>query len=175
MSLSKVSLLDRGYIIHIDNWYNSVRLCEYLITRNTGVRGTVRMNRGIPTELRVKRQLPVSSTFMRNENGVLAIIFTDKRDVYFLSTVDKAGTIQKQRYLPRNRSQAYEKPSAIERYNFGMLGVDLTDQYPSGITAARRAHVWFKKYGIHMIQRLLLNAHIMDQQNDSYVTFLNFS
>ena len=41
--LSKVDLLDKGYIINVDNWYNSLRLAEYLLTRDTRIRGTIHM------------------------------------------------------------------------------------------------------------------------------------
>ena len=51
------NLLDKGYVVHIDNWYCSLRLVEYLYNqRKTGVRGTVRVCRGIPLELQGKKQ-----------------------------------------------------------------------------------------------------------------------
>ena len=42
--LEKAGVLDKGHIISCDNWYCSVRLSEYLFSRSTGFRGTIRAN-----------------------------------------------------------------------------------------------------------------------------------
>ena len=55
--LHHLNSLDKGCVVHIDNCYGSLRLVEYLYNqRKTGVRGTVRVCRGIPLELQGKKQ-----------------------------------------------------------------------------------------------------------------------
>lgn len=65
--LSKSNLLDKGYIITLDNWYNSARLAEFLWSRNTDLSGTVRPNRGIPQQLHVQQKdlAKYESAYMR--------------------------------------------------------------------------------------------------------------
>ena len=38
-------LLDKGYSLYIDNFYTSVPLAKYLLTRDTRVTGTIKSNR----------------------------------------------------------------------------------------------------------------------------------
>ena len=56
-------LLDKDYNLSTDNWYNSASLAMCLDARNTGMRGTVRCNRGIPPQLRenFKFELKISN------------------------------------------------------------------------------------------------------------------
>ena len=104
--LSKGNLLDKGYNLNMDNYYCSVRLNEYLSTRNTGMRGTIRENRGVPSELRRITQQPISSKYMRKDD-ILVVKFTDKKHVYFISSIEEAGEISKTRVLPGNRRIEY--------------------------------------------------------------------
>ena len=78
----------------------------------------------------------------------------------FITTVEKAGELIKKRILPDNQRINYMKPIAIDIYNHHMGGVDIMDQYMDSADATRRSHVWFKKLGIHLLQRLLMNAFI---------------
>lgn len=172
--LSRAQMLDKGYVVTLDNWYCSIRLAKYLWRRTTGLRGTCRTARGIPNELQQKRMHPISSAYMR-KGEVLAIRFCDKKDVFLLSTVDAAGEIEKQRVLPGGQRIVYDKPSAIDNYNHEMIGVDLCDQLISSISCVRRTHAWFKKLGLHFIQRLLLNSYIRYTQEQEKVKFLEFT
>ena len=172
--LSRAGLLDKGYVVTLDNWYCSVRLAEYLTTRKTGLRGTIRANRGVPAELKGKNMNPISSAFIRHDN-MLIVRFCDKRDVYLISTVDKAGTLEKERFLPGGNVSNYEKPTAIDTYNNTMSGVDKCDQIIAGVTCVRRTHAWFKKLGLHMLQRLLLNAHVLYCREQEKIKFLDFT
>ena len=106
-----------------------------------------------------KRLVAPSSAYMR-KGDVLAVKFADKKDVYVLSTIDAADEVVKERILPGNVRVNINKPTAIDRYNQEMGGVDLADQYVSHYDITRKTHAWFKKVGLNGIQRLLLNAHI---------------
>ena len=47
-------LLDKGYNLYVDNFYTSVPLAKYLLTRNTHLSGTVKANR-LPQTVENKR------------------------------------------------------------------------------------------------------------------------
>ena len=142
--LAKASLLDKGYMVTLDNWYTSLRLVEYLWKRRTAVRGTVRVSRGIPSQLKEKKLQNLEVAYMR-KNQVLAGKLSDKKDVYLLTTADDAGEVEVERVLRGNKRMIFKKPTAVQQYNSEMGGVDLTDQYLSGIHAVRKSQVWFKK------------------------------
>lgn len=172
--LSRSNLLDKGLVVTIDNWYCSLRLAEYLLSRRTGLRGTCRPNRGIPKMLIEKKIAPTSSAFMRKGN-VLAIKFVDKKVVYFLSTVDSATTVEKERRKAGCESEKYKKPAAIERYNLDMGGIDLVDQLISYHSCMRKSHAWYKKIGFNFIQRLLVNAFVVFRKEKQKISFQEFT
>lgn len=86
--------------------------------------------------------------------------FVDKKNVYVLSTVDKAGEVDKERILPGNHRISYKKPIPVERYYENIGGVDKTDQVLAASTYVHKSFAWFKKFGISMMERLILNAYL---------------
>ena len=77
-------LLDLGYAVYTDNWYTSVRLAEYLLTRETLLTGTIRVNRGIPSLVQQER-LNTGQTFFARKDNVLVVKYQDKREVHLVS------------------------------------------------------------------------------------------
>ena len=49
----------------------------------------------------------------------------------------------------------------MSQYNKCMGGVDRADQILHTYDATRKSYRWFLKVGIHLIQRMCLNAHIV--------------
>ena len=139
--------------------------------------GTVRANRGIPSILKNLRLQVHDSTYVRKDDQVLAVKYVDKKEIFLLSTVDKAGEVEKSRHLRGGAVLQYSKPAAIETYNKTMDGVDFTDQYLAGIGVVRKSHVWFRKLGLHLLQRLVLNAYLLykKEQNVRRLSFVDFS
>lgn len=172
--LARAGFLDKGYIVTVDNFYCSVRLARYLFSRSTGIRGTIRANRGVPKDLKNKQMTPISSCFMRN-NECLITKFCDKRDVYVLSTVDVAGTVEKERVVKGGEVKVFQKPTVINKYNQTMGGVDRGDQLISPIACVRKTHAWFKKVGLHLCQRLVLNASVLFSKQKVKKPFMDFS
>lgn len=173
--LSKADLLDKWYCVTLDNWYTSLRLVEFLYARKTYVRGTVRNNRGIPPALR-NADLQTFGIRCMSKGPVLAIKFADRKDVYLLTTRDDNGSVQKIRHLKGQGPVVYQKPEGIETYNHDMGGVDLTDQHLSGLTVVRKSHIWFKKVGLHYLQRLLLNAYVLyKSQKNNGISLVDFT
>jgi hypothetical protein len=44
--------LDQNYHFYQDNYYNSVEIAEHLLSRQVRVCGTIRVNRGLPPDLK---------------------------------------------------------------------------------------------------------------------------
>ena len=167
-------LLDMGYSVYTDNWYTSARLAEYLLHRDTLVTGTCRKDRGIPPLLQQQRLNQGQSVFARKDN-LLAVKYQDKREVHLISTEHNAGFQERTRYKSSGSSQHLMQPRVIQQYSQYMQGVDKTDQLMHSYDCTRKSYCWFKKLGLHFIQRSLLNAHfVFKESTGSDMTFLTF-
>lgn len=83
--LSKL-VINKGYTIFLDNWYSSPKIFDYLKANDTNAIGTVRSNRkNMPKELE-KLKLRKGQTAIRSSRGILALKWSDRKDVYLLST-----------------------------------------------------------------------------------------
>lgn len=81
MELSK-HVLGKGYTIYLDNWYSSPNLFLNLLKNDTNAVGTVRKN--LPKELS-KSKLRKGEVRSLSSRGLLALRWSDKRDVYILA------------------------------------------------------------------------------------------
>lgn len=154
-------LLDQGREVILDNWYTSLRLAEFLLSKNTYVTGTIRVNRGVPKEL-TETPLQTFQTCFVRKGDVLVIRYKDKRDVYVLTTKLKAGFVEKKRFHTSTSTNIpIQKPKPIDHYNQNMGSVDAVDQDIEPYDCTRKSYTWFKKIGIHMIQRMVLNAKVL--------------
>jgi hypothetical protein len=93
----------------------------------------------------------------------------DKRDVYILSTVDCAAVQNVERVQRGGNTEFLKKPTAIMKYNLEMAGIDKSDQIMAPYSITRKSHVWFKKLGFNLLQRLLVNSFIRyrNDKNDN--------
>lgn len=157
--------LEQGREIILDNWYMSLRLAEFLLTKNTYVTGTIRPGRGVPKELKEISLDPSQTCFIRKDD-VLILRYKDKRDVFLLTSKHTAGFIERERYQPSVSSVVmYQKPSPIQYYNVNMGSVDAVDQDIEPYDCTRKSYSWFKKIGLHVIQRMVLNAKVLYQHS----------
>ena len=62
----------------------------------------------------------------------------------------------------------------MSQYNKCMGGVDRADQILHTYDATRKSYRWFHKIGIHLIQRMFLNAHIVYNVYGGKRNFQNF-
>ncbi|XP_061585716.1 piggyBac transposable element-derived protein 4-like [Cololabis saira] len=130
-------LLDRlqghGYTLYMDNFYNSVALCERLVAANVNVCGTLRKNRGEPkviTEV-TKSDLGTEGKIVRHKGGVKILARQDKRVVKMVTTchqdrMERVDVWQK----GQKHKVSQLKPECIVAYNACMNGVDKLDQNP---------------------------------------------
>lgn len=139
--------------------------------------GTIRTNRGVPKELGELALQQYQSCFIRKGN-TLIVRFRDKRDVYVITTKLTAAFVSKTRYQPTtSRSLNVLKPSHIEHYNMNMGSVDAVDQDIEPYNCKRKNYTWFKKVGLHMVQRMVLNAKTFYSiaNNQNHVPVLDFT
>lgn len=159
--LNRSEMLDKWFSLAIDNWFCSYRLASKLLERNTMCMGTIRTARGVPKKLCDVKQNAITSTYLRKDD-IIIVKYTDKRDVYVLSSVHTASSVTKERVNKNRERIEYQKPQCIEDYNHFMNGTDRVDQMMSAVSCARKAYVWPKKLGIHLLHRLgATNGYIL--------------
>lgn len=130
MELSK-NILGKGYTLYLDNWYSSPNLFLNLLKNDTNAVGTVRNNRKNMLKELSKSKLKKGEVRCLSSQGLLALRWCDKRDVYILSSKHRNANIL-DAGKERKRKDGYEenilKPSCVIEYNYGMGGVDKNDQ-----------------------------------------------
>ena len=57
--------------------------------------------------------------------------------------------------------QFYKKQFPVEKYNEYMNGVDMADQLLEPCEPNRKSLAWFKKLGLHLIMRVILNSYLV--------------
>ncbi len=87
----------------------------------------------------------------------------DKREVYMLTGLHKANNViqAKKNY----KGERVIKPQAVLLYNRYMSGVDLTDQYLQYYSFLRKTVKWSKKFMIHCLNMIILNAYILHKNH----------
>ena len=82
-----------------DNWYTSVRLAQDLLTRDTMLTGTIRINRGLQALVQQQR-LTQGQSFFARKDALLTLKYHDKRQVHLISTEHTPGFNEQTRYQP---------------------------------------------------------------------------
>lgn len=167
-------LLGEGRTIWMDNWYSSCRLYDYLHDRKTMPCGTIRSNRGVPSEVK-NAQLAVGEISPFRSNPLLCIKYRDKKDVFMLTTQHDESMVPapKRRGRP-SATDCAMKPMCIVDYNANMGAVDKQDQMLQPYSIARKTMKWYKKLTFHLLHVALLNSYIMYKKSGGRSTFLTF-
>lgn len=107
-------LLDEGRCIITDNYYTSVPVAEFLLSRNTDLCGTLKkLRRGLPKDVtNAKLATGEIAVKQKNENVTL-LKWKDKRDVLALSTCHGKELSSSGGRVPKL------KPNMILSYNKG--------------------------------------------------------
>lgn len=135
LSETVFSLLDRlphpGYTLYMDNFYNSVALCERLLGAQTNVCGTLRKNRGEPKLISdvTKTDLAVGDSVMRHNDRVMVVAWRDQRLVKMVTTChqDRMQRVEVWQKGEKNKVPQFKQECVID-YNSCMNGVDKLDQ-----------------------------------------------
>lgn len=157
--------LDMGYFVWCDNWFNSVRLATFLLSRKTLLIGTLRPNRGVPPLLQGAVVNVRDTKFLRSGDLLLSK-FCDKKAsgkklVFMIDAKNKAEFSECERFVKGGKRISFKKSVTMSQYNKCMGGVDRADQILHAYDATRKSYRWFHKIGIHLLQRMCLNAHIV--------------
>ena len=125
--LDSVKLLHMSHHVYFDNYYNSPDLIDLLHKRKTHACGTVRKNCKSLHLAITQAKLKQGETVFCHKNSLLALKWTDKREVYILSGLHKATYVisKKTNY----KGQKVIKPQPVFLCNRYMSGFDLTDQF----------------------------------------------
>ncbi|XP_064092990.1 piggyBac transposable element-derived protein 4-like [Macrobrachium nipponense] len=153
------SLLNKGRHVVLGR-YSSINLAEFLYSKNTLTTGTIRPNRGVPQCLK-DQSLQVNQSAFARRNEFLVVKYCDRSPVHVISTKYSAGFVERNRFLKGGRRQMIKKPLPIQKYNEQMGSVDLVDQMLERIDPTRKSYTWFKKLGLHLMVRMVLNSFVI--------------
>ena len=88
-------------------------------------------------------------SFKRNEN-MLALCYQDKKEIYMLSTIDIADTVNVRR-RNRRKDNIIQKPKVIHDYNQKMGRVDKNDAIIGNYSCIRKSYQWYIKIFFHYL------------------------
>ena len=171
--LDSVQLFDMGHHVYFDNYYNSPDLIDLLYKRKMHACSTVRKNqKSLPLAV-TQAKLKPGETVFHCKNNLLALKWMDKREVYILSGLHKATNVIKKK--TNYKGQKVTKPQPVFLYNRYMSGVDLTDQFLQYYSFLHKSVKWSKKFFVHCLNMVLLNAHILHKKySDSKIMHWQF-
>jgi len=129
--------LGKGYQVYFDNFYTGYELVRDLAEKKTYSCGTIRSNRGKFSDEFIHAKLEKGKSIYLKWNNVLAVHWSDKKEVYLLSSFHKNGQQTIKRY-----NEEITKPDMICEYNNHMGGVDKCDQYMSYYSLKRKSLKW---------------------------------
>lgn len=169
MTLMK-PLLNKGYCLTMDNFYNSPQLADLLIGKKTDVYGTLRVSRKeVPKELKNKKLK--KGEIIGFQRGKVAVMkWKDKKDVFLISTIHSISKVE----IETRRGRT-EKPQLVLDYNCTMGGVDRVDQHLSSYVVPRkRGKKYYKKIFFHLLDLAMWNAFVLYQKSGGVMDSLDF-
>lgn len=169
-------LLNKGYRLFMDNWYNSPFLARYLKLNKTYCVGTLRPTRQDVPVLLTKGPLKQGQFMARHSGDVCMLAWQDKKRISMLSTCHGAHTALPHVYSkPPTYPQQY-KPQMILDYNRSMGGVDMKDQMLEPYLLERkRCAKWYMKLFKRLLNCSILKARILLQSSsDTFQDHLTF-
>ena len=154
--------LNKGHVLYMDNFYNSVTMSRLLLRFDTGTCGTLRANRGQPEELHAAvRNLGKGEARGVTDGDCVIVSWRDKKVVTVITTEHDAGMTQ----VTSHRGRTKEKPACVADYNRHMNGVDLLDQNLAYYSHLRRSVKWTKKVFQWLVQAGLYNASLLQRSS----------
>jgi len=164
--------LGKHYKVYFDNFYTSPKLVVDLLKNKTYCSGTVRSNRQeFPKDIGPRLKLNHGSIVFRAcgslELPVTALRFTDKRDVWCMSTI--CGTATQSTVRRRSGGsgeEVVEIPEIITDYNCYMSGVDVVDQHLVYYAIGRKGLKWWRRVFYCLLEMSIVNAYAIYKLNN---------
>ena len=151
-------LLQKGYRLYVDNYYNSFELAKHLIKEKTYICGTLRSDRTSNPVAVTKAKLKKGEVIQRSRDGVTISKWKDKRDVLTISNMHAVEMVE----TSNRRGKKMLKPNIVKDYNAGMSGVDKADQMISYYDSLRKTVRWYKKVGLHILDIMMYNSYALN-------------
>lgn len=150
-------LLNKGYRLTMDNFYNSPQLFQYRIENDTDAFGTIRINRkNLPTNFGKKNLKKGESVSWMKENLVV-MRWRDKRDVSLISTFHDTSFVD----ATTKTGKIIHKPQIVVDYNATMGGVDKADQQIALYSMKRKQQKkYYKKIFRHLLEQTAFNSFV---------------
>lgn len=159
-------LLNKGYRLFMDNWYNSPFLARYLKLNKTDCVGTLRPTRQDVPVLLTKGPLKQGQFMARHSGDVCVLAWQDKKRISMLSTCHGAHTALPNVYSKPPTYPQHHKPQMVLDYNRSMGGVDIKDQMLEPYLLERkRCAKWYMKLFKRLLNCSILNARILLQSS----------
>ena len=144
-------LLDQGRTLFVDNWYTSYELARLMLTRNTDLVRTLRVDRKhLPPQLKKKKAKKDKLNkgdriiFYDKTTNTMVSQWGDKRDITLMSTC-----VNDEMMVVTRAGKEKEIPAVVNFYNNNMGGVDKSDRMLTSYECERkRIKKWYKKYSI---------------------------
>lgn len=136
---------NKKHVLFTDNWYTSPLLCYSLYGKKTNCWRTVKATRQFMPQFQKKSKKRMVQYF--SIDTLLAIKWTDKRDVHMLKTIHK----HEMEVVSSYEDETREKPMCIIDYNEHMDGVDRTDMLLSSIESICKSVKWHMKVFFHIM------------------------
>lgn len=86
--------LNKGYILHMDNFYNSVSLTNTLTSKKTYICGTLRNNRKGNPKAVTEQKLKNGELTWKRRQSVVVCKWKDKRDLLVISNMHKVDMVE---------------------------------------------------------------------------------
>ena len=96
----------------------------------------------------------------RGNGNMLALRYHDKKEIYMLSTMHKAGTVNVRRRNWRE-DNIIQKPKVIDDYNQKMRGVDKNEAIIGNYSCIRKSYKWYIKIFFDCLEEAVFNAFII--------------
>jgi hypothetical protein len=166
------TLLGQGYNIHTDNYFSGPELFDALSRRKTNICGTVRLTRrGMPPANdfpmptarggRPPKMRPGQVAYRSTMNGLLALVWMDKRPVKMLSNFHRGQEMVADRDRQNADGTPRRIPQVVQDYNHGKIGVDISDQRTSHHRCTRKFLKWYKTVFMNMVDMSVLNSYLL--------------
>ena len=167
---------DKNFLVFMDRRYSSPNLFTKLRQKGFYPVGTVmKSRRGLPKSF--TRKLRKGQIINRRKGDMLALKWKDKRDVFLLTTADRAEMVEtgQNRHAQAGGDHETLKPAGVVRYNLGKVGVDRADQMASYYPMHRKTVKWWKKvfFGLFTMALINLNKY-MNMKNGSAMRLETF-
>ena len=153
------SYLNKGYVIHMDNFYSSPYLFYNLLSLKTHACGTARPQNLLQEIASAKFKVRGESITMNYDNKIVAHCTLDRKHVTLLSTAYNTQPVLTGK-LHWKTKEPIESPTVIHMYNKNMGWVDCNDQLMKYSPFSHMTCWWWKKVLFRLLNIAIANAYI---------------